>query len=63
MQDAPINNPLSHHRHQLGMGNAVKILRQVGVYDLGYPFTDLELVELSRSGFARVRGWIGERES
>jgi len=28
-----------------------------------YPFTDLELVELFISGFARVPGWTGERKS
>jgi hypothetical protein len=35
VQEPPIDNALGHHSHQLGVRNAVKVLRQIGVYDVG----------------------------
>ena len=33
MQHAPINDPARHRLHQLGMGNAPEVVREVGVHD------------------------------
>ena len=35
VQNAPIHNVLGHHVHQLGVRDAVKVFRQVGIDDLG----------------------------
>ena len=35
VQDATVNNALGHHGHQFCVRNAVKVFRQVGVYNLG----------------------------
>ena len=35
VQNATVNYALGHHRHQSGVRDAVKVFRQIGVYDLG----------------------------
>ena len=34
-KNAAIDNALGHHGHQFGVRDAVEVLRQIGVYDLG----------------------------
>jgi len=58
MQHAPINDPARHRLHQLGMGNAPEVVREVGVHDFRMT-TEQQLLHLDHRLLGIAPGTIG----